>query len=651
MANNLPIVAEEEVKKINTKLQCSICLSQFKEPKVLPCFHVFCMTPCLKELVVEDETSKSITCPTCRNVATLSEGGVADLQTDFYVDHLFEVREALAKAHESNCEKCKKFQAVGYCRECQNFVCENCSEMHKMWDELAEHQIVPMLKVTADTTVLAPSKQTPRCEQHPTKKLKIYCNSCSKLICTVCSMNYHKGHYFELVQDAFDKHRHEIAFRLQPIEEKLTTIGEALVAFDTRAKEINDQKVAVETDINEEIQDLHKKLDQRNKELLLNLETKTQSKLQELSANRESVEMLQLQMTTCLEYANSGLKNGTEGEVMSIKGPVLKRVGEVTKKFSTTIIEPQTKADMKLALSGKDAFIHEVEEKIHGEVKKPEMKSKPTRMVFRGHYSPTTGESQNNYRTKLMLVARKLHPNTLPQSVLLDTIDSFLPKKIQQSKSIQLYATGNTQTIIAGLKERGTLNDYIQSNRNSLTLSQVMKLASQIAEVMACLEEHGYIHRDLALRNIVVGQEHFCLLGELRQVREGGSFKASTCDKFAIKWTAPEAMFQNRFTIKSDIWSFGILLYELATFGRFPYPGISNAQVIEKLKEGYRMSKPLFCPESLYKIMLNCWNEDPSKRPTFETLQWQLEEFFETDDYVSMTPTTDVVHSPATTTL
>ncbi len=650
MAKNLPIAAKEEAKKINTKLQCSICLSQFKEPRVLPCFHVFCTSPCLEELVVEDETSKSITCPTCRNVATLPEGGVADLHTDFYIDHLFEVHEALAKVHESNCEKCKKFQAVGYCRECQNFVCKNCSEMHKMWGELAEHQIVPMLKVTADTTMLAPSKQTPRCKQHPNKKLKIYCNSCSKLICTVCSMNCHKGHYFELVQDAFDKHQHEIAFSLQPIKEKLTTIREALVAFDTRAKEINDQKVAAETDIKKEIQDLHKQLDQRKEQILQLLETKTQNKLQELSAHQESVEILQLQMTTCLEYTNSGLKNGTKGEVMSIKGPVLQRVGEVMKKFSTTLIEPQTRADTKLTLDGKDALIQEVEEKIHGEAKKPESKSKPTKIVLRGHYSPT-GDSQNNYRTKLTVVARKLNPNTLPPSELLDTIDSFLPKKIQQSKSIQFYATGNKQTLITGLKERGTLNDYIQSNKNSLTLSQVMKLATQIAEVMASLEEHGYIHRDLALRNIVVGQEHFCLLGELRQVAEGGWYEASSSDKFAIKWTAPEAMFKNRFTIKSDIWSFGILLYELATFGRSPYPGVSNAQVVEKLRAGYRMSKPLFCPESLYKIMLNCWDEDPGKRPTFETLQWQLEEFFEADDYVTMTPKTNAVHNPTITSL
>ena len=102
--------------------------------------------------------------------------------------------------------------------------------------------------------------------------------------------------------------------------------------------------------------------------------------------------------------------------------------------------------------------------------------------------------------------------------------------------------------------------------------------------------------------------------------------------QFPIKWTAPEAALYNRFTIKSDVWSFGILLYEIVTYGRFPYPGMSNAQVLEAIQQGYRMPCPMGCPDQLYEIMTECWREDPESRPTFETLHWRLEEFFtETD--------------------
>lgn len=98
--------------------------------------------------------------------------------------------------------------------------------------------------------------------------------------------------------------------------------------------------------------------------------------------------------------------------------------------------------------------------------------------------------------------------------------------------------------------------------------------------------------------------------------------------QFPIKWTAPEAILYNRFTIKSDVWSFGILIYEIVTYGRFPYPGMNNQQVLEAVPTGYRMPCPHNCPEKLYAIALECWKDDPDLRPTFETLEWTLEEFF-----------------------
>ncbi len=634
------------MKKISDQLQCSICSSCFKEPKLLPCFHVFCASPCLDELVSHDNSEKTIiTCPICQNMTTLSEGGVADLPKDFHVEYLFQVCEALAKSREPNCEKCKKNPAVKYCRECKNFVCENCSEMHKMWGELAKHEIVPMDQVSADTTLLAPPKQTLRCKQHSNKKLKMYCNTCSQLICTICSMNLHKEHSYDLIQDAFKEHKKEIIFTLKPIREKLETIKEALVEFKTREVAIKEQKATIDSDISKEIQDLHEQLDQRKENLFQTLESITESKLQELEAHKQNIEMLQRQMSSCLEYTTSGFENGTDGEVLSIKASLMHRIEQVTKKFNATLIQPQLKADTKLSLNGKDEFLEQVHEKIHGN-KDAKKKS------FRGRYSPAIGEFADNLSTKFILVAKKIHPQTLPPTNTLETIDSFITEKLHHSKSIQLYALSNKHTI-AEFKDYGTLNDYIQSNRSGFTIPQVMKLASQIAEAMACVEEHGYIHRDLALRNIVVGQNHLCLLGELAQVGEDGLFEASSKDKFAIKWTAPEAMFHNKFTIKSDVWSFGILLYELVTFGRVPYPGMPNTEVVQSLKKGYRMPRALFCPVNLYKIMQNCWQEDPGKRPTFETLQWQLEEFFDISDYVTMSPaakTSDPTPEPSQTT-
>lgn len=99
--------------------------------------------------------------------------------------------------------------------------------------------------------------------------------------------------------------------------------------------------------------------------------------------------------------------------------------------------------------------------------------------------------------------------------------------------------------------------------------------------------------------------------------------------RFPIKWTAPEAANYSRFTIKSDVWSFGILLTEIVTYGRSPYPGMHNAEVLRQVEAGYRMSKPSGCPPELYDLMLECWAADENRRPSFAEIHTRLEEYCE----------------------
>merc|ERR550532_1304550 len=147
-------------------------------------------------------------------------------------------------------------------------------------------------------------------------------------------------------------------------------------------------------------------------------------------------------------------------------------------------------------------------------------------------------------------------------------------------------------------------------------------------------EEQNYIHRDLAARNVLVGDNHIVKIADfgLARLIKEDEYEARVGARFPIKWTAPEAANYSRFSIKSDVWSFGILLTELVTFGRIPYPGMTNAEVLHQVEHGYRMAAPQGCAPALYDIMLECWHKDPMKRPTFETLQWKLEDFFTMSD-------------------
>ena len=343
---------EEAVKKIDSKLKCSICLDNFKQPKLLPCFHIFCKSPCLERLVVQYCEGKSLHCPTCRHLVRLPDNGVAGLQTDFRIDYLLENRESLNKAKESqktSCEKCKKFPATGFCRDCRKFVCDKCTEIHQMWEEFTDHKIVGLNEVLADATKVLPTKkQFSPCKKHSSKKLNIYCNTCSELICSNCTVGLHKDHNYKLVLDVFPKHKEEIVSSLKPVRENLDKVNMALRAFDTRTVEINNQRETVEADINREIDRQHQILDQRRVQLVGRLDMLTQQNLKKLATQRDDVEVLHAKMSSCLEYAESGLETGTVGEVVAMKAPVLQQTKQITAEFDPVTIQPKTEADIEL---------------------------------------------------------------------------------------------------------------------------------------------------------------------------------------------------------------------------------------------------------------------------------------------------------------
>ena len=223
---------------------------------------------------------------------------------------------------------------------------------------------------------------------------------------------------------------------------------------------------------------------------------------------------------------------------------------------------------------------------------------------------------------------KSLKPGSMSPSEFLR--EAELMKQFQNPHIVRLYAVCMKAPvyIITELMKHGCLQGYLSDDGRHLGYPRLMSMASQVAAGMAYLEELNIVHRDLAARNIFVGGDLVCKVSgfHFAETIEGDFCQAPAGTKFAIKWMAPEAALRMRFTIKSDVWSFGVVLHEIVTYGDPPYPGWTNALVLKRIQEGYHMPQPVGCPDKLYKIMCACWSENAVSRPSFALLQQQLHE-------------------------
>ncbi|NWI40009.1 CSK kinase, partial [Picathartes gymnocephalus] len=187
--------------------------------------------------------------------------------------------------------------------------------------------------------------------------------------------------------------------------------------------------------------------------------------------------------------------------------------------------------------------------------------------------------------------------------------------------------------IVTEYMAKGSLVDYLRSRgRSVLGADCLLKFSLDVCEAMEYLEANNFVHRDLAARNVLVSEDNIAKVSDFGLTKEASSTQDT--GKLPVKWTAPEALREKKFSTKSDVWSFGILLWEIYSFGRVPYPRIPLKDVVPRVEKGYKMDAPDGCPAVVYEVMKKCWTLDPGHRPSFHQLREQLVHIKEKELYL-----------------
>ncbi|XP_019412616.1 PREDICTED: tyrosine-protein kinase ZAP-70 [Crocodylus porosus] len=186
--------------------------------------------------------------------------------------------------------------------------------------------------------------------------------------------------------------------------------------------------------------------------------------------------------------------------------------------------------------------------------------------------------------------------------------------------------------LIMEMASGGPLNKYLSSKKDEIPMSNIVELMHQVAIGMKYLEEKNFVHRDLAARNVLLVNQHYAKISDFGLSKALGAddsyYKARTAGKWPLKWYAPECILYHKFSSKSDVWSYGVTMWEAFSYGQKPYKKMKGPEVMSFIEQGKRMESPADCPPEIYSLMQQCWTFKWEDRPGFVTVETLIRSYY-----------------------
>lgn len=326
---------------IHHVLECSMCLEGFKEPKILPCFHTFCLN-CLKAYVTVTANDNSFVCPLCRKAIDIPEGGVEEFQNNFYIQSI--------KTRKTDCDLCQS-PAVSLCTDCDESYCNTCMNAHTRMKISRDHRLVD-LKMATDWSKIK-FKKTTYCQYHSSEQVKIICKDCNELVCVICQLTKHDKHRCAGLAAEADERRKQLSTLTKQLSENVEQMSGQLEMLDKIETKYEQSAEKQKTELSKFADETVWKIHEKCRSLQLVLVERKKRSLKVIKTTRKVTKAKTIAAETLVASLESAFEKCSDADILTIYGHVTVHVDSEVNPYKAKVYRLEERKDFNLEWIGK----------------------------------------------------------------------------------------------------------------------------------------------------------------------------------------------------------------------------------------------------------------------------------------------------------